>query len=315
MSQLPAYLVVCARLGINELISAECEALTGSKPGQDGIALCETIDNVPRSAYILRGLRLFAQASTLMELSQKIIAMDIPADEFKIEVLRLNSNIPFSRHQVILDIANALHGLPNLDAPRHNFEVVVREDGFYFGEVIAKCEHHYKPHANKPYHMSSSLPAQMARALVNLAAPPAKSILDPCSGTGSILLEAWSLGLVAYGCDNNPRMVGMTRKNLEHFGYPTEVQLIDAKEYKLQVDAVVTDLPYGHFQIMEESNIRGILKQCAQLAPLGVFVAGEDISKWLDESGYGQIEVYEILKKRNYDFKRFVHKVQSRLFG
>ena len=308
-------LAICTRQDLNELVNAECEALTGAKAQPDGAAFCQRIDAIPDSAYIARGLHLIAQEPTLAELIESIQKLDLYADKFKIEVSRLRNSPPVSSRQIIVQIADSLRGFPNLDQPQHSFEVVVRQDGFYFGEVITRCKHTYRLHEHKPYHMSSSLPAQIARALVNLVPTPSGSILDPCCGTGSILLEAQALGRLAYGCDINPRMVGMSRKNLAHYGYTADIQLMDACECQQQADAVVTDLPYGHFQIMEESNIRSILGQCARLAPRGIFVAGKDVSDWLAEAGYTQVEVYQVRKKRNYNFTRFVHRAQSRIFS
>jgi len=307
-----AFLAVCARLDDNELVNAECEALTGGKPDWDGIAACRDVEATWRGAYVLRGVHLLARADNLDALVNKISSMTIPADDFHIEVVQLKRGERVSERQTILALADVLLGNPNLDAPRHRFVALNRVDGLYFGEIVVESDHCYKQHASKPYHMSSSLSSQMARALVNLTAPSAATILDPCCGTGSILLEAQSLGLTAYGCDINPRMVGMSKKNLDHFGYTDDVQLLNAQECQQQADAVVTDLPYGRFQIMEESNIRGILEQCALLAPEGIFVAGEDLTSWMEESGYEQIEVYKVMKFN--EFKRFIHKTHSRNF-
>ena len=307
-----AFLAVCARLDDNELVSAECEALTGSKPARDGITTCREIEAIWRGAYVLRGVHLLASAGTLDALVNEISSLAIPADDFRIEVAQLKQGERISERQTILALADVLHGNPNLDAPRHRFVALNREDGLYFGEVVVESDHSYKRHASKPYHMSSSLSSQMARALVNLAAPSTATLLDPCCGTGSILLEAKLLGLTAYGCDINPRMVGMSRKNLAYFGYTAQVQLLEARDCQQQADAVVTDLPYGRFQIMEESNIRGILEQCTHLAPESIFVAGENLTHWMEDSGYEQIEVYQVMKFN--DFKRFVHKAHSQIY-
>jgi hypothetical protein len=141
----------------NALISAECEALTGSKPAADGIALCHDIERIRGAAFVMRGLRVLARAYTLEELAEAIAEQDIRAEEFQIEVLQL-SRQRISGRQTILAIANALHGFPNLDAPKQRFMTVVRNDGLYFGEIVIESDQSYKPHSAKPFHMSSSLP-------------------------------------------------------------------------------------------------------------------------------------------------------------
>jgi 23S rRNA G2445 N2-methylase RlmL len=108
----------------------------------------------------------------------------------------------------------------------------------WLGELLTENEHLADDAAGV---LQLSLPA----ALVNLVAPPARSILDPFCGTGSILLEAQALSMTAFGVDSNPRMVGMSSRNLAHFGYPTQVELGDALTTSRSADAMITDLPYG----------------------------------------------------------------------
>jgi len=301
-----SYLAVCPRLPGNDLAAAECEALTGGKPAEDGIAVCASIAAVPRAAYIQRGARLMAQADTLDELVSAIAGQQFPADDFRIEHLRLAKDRPLSWPAAVVALANAIHAMPNLEQPRHRFILLTRQNGLMFAEIETEADRSYEKHRHKPYHLSSSLPAQIARALVNLLPPTASTILDPCCGTGSVLLEVQALGLQAFGSDWNPRMVGMARKNLAHFGYPSEVKRLDARQQRQTVDAIVTDLPYGRFTSMKEDNLRGILQHCAELAPVAVYVAGWDISQWLFQAGYASIEVLRVPKRK--DFSRYVHR-------
>ncbi len=300
------YLAVCPRLPGNDLAAAECKALTGGKPAEDGIAVCDSIAAIPRAAYIQRGVRLLAQADTLDELVSAIAGQQFPADDFRIEHLRLSKDRPLAWPAAVVPLANAIHAMPNLEQPRHRFILLIRQDGLLFGEIETEADRSYEKHRHKPYHLSSSLPAQIARALVNLLPASATAILDPCCGTGSVLLEARALGLQTFGSDWNPRMVAMARKNLAYFGYPPNVERLDARQQRQAVDAIVTDLPYGRFTSMKEDNVRGILHHCAQLAPLAVYVAGWDISQWLYQSGYASVEVLRVPKRQ--DFSRYVHR-------
>jgi len=305
----PAYLAVCPRLPGNELAAAECENLTGAKPAADGIALCAGIAAVPRAAYIHSGVRLIAQANTLDELVAIIAGQDFPADDFRIEHLRLSKALSVDWPTAVVALANAIHAMPDLAHPRHRFLLVIRQDKLVFGEIENEADHSYEKHRHKPCHLSSSLPAQLARALLNLLPPSTATLLDPCCGTGSVLLEAQAVGLQAFGSDWNPVMVSMSRKNLAHFGYPVAVKRLDARRQRQAADAVVTDLPYGRFSSMDADNLRGILQHCAKLAPVGVYVAGTDISPWLYQAGYAAVEVFRVLKRQ--DFSRFVHRARG----
>jgi tRNA G10 N-methylase Trm11 len=303
------YLVLCSRAPGNELVAAECEALTGSRPGSNGLAACKTVDCVAQAAYLSMGIQPIAHGETLQALTMDLIRQSFSADRFRIEFLSLSKRVSTHPQDAILAVADAINGAPDLNHPQQRFLLITHENGFYFGEILAESARSYQKHDAKPYRTSSSLPSQLARALVNLAYP-ARSILDPCCGTGSILLEACATGVTAFGMDRNPKMVGMTRRNLQHFGYEAVVQRGDATQCTQTNEAVVTDLPYGRFLDLDENNIKAILRQMAVLAPLGIYLAEQDISAWLHEAGYQKVDIYHVRKRAG--LIRFIHRAQSK---
>jgi hypothetical protein len=48
-----------------------------------------------------------------------------------------------------------------------------------------------------------------------------------------------------------------------------------------------------------------------RLAPLAVFVTAADISPWLQEAGYGKIEVLRV--RKGLGFTRYVHRAHSQV--
>ncbi len=301
-------LAVCVRESRNELVPVECENLTGGRPDADGLAPCRTLEYISRAAYVRAGVRVIAHAQSLDALTGEIAQEQFEAQDFRIELVRFTEEVEADHKKTIVAVANAIRAFPNLEHPRHRFMLAIAESGFWFGEIEAEADHSYTRHDDKPWRTSSSLPSRLSRALVNLVAPPAQSILDPLCGTGSILLEAKSIGLAACGNDWNPRMVGMTRKNLASFGYTANVTLGDALSYNSPAEAVVTDLPYGKFLHKDEKKLRPILEHCARLAPIGVFAAGEDITEWLEGAGYREVEVYQIQHRSG--FSRYIHRAK-----
>ena len=301
------YLVLCSRVPGNELVAAECEILTGGRPGSDGLAVCSSVERVNQAVYLSSGLHRIAHGTTLQALAAEVTRQSFSAERFRIEYTCLSGRVTEDKQDAILAIADAINGAPDLDHPQRRFLIIVQDDGFILGEILVEVERSYQKHDGKPYRTSSSLPSQLARALVNLVYP-ARTILDPCCGTGSILLEACATGVTAFGMDRNLKMVGMTRRNLLHFGYQAVVQRGDAHLCTQTVEAIVTDLPYGRFLEHDEANIKAILRQIAILAPLGVYLAEQDISAWLQEAGYNKIDVFRVRKRAG--MTRFVHRAR-----
>jgi tRNA G10 N-methylase Trm11 len=300
-----SFAAICVRLPNNALIAAECASLTAGLPEADGFAPCQRVENIPRAAYIRTGLQILVHASNLNQLLETVAQANFPAHEFRIEFSSLSRTHAISPRQAIIALADAIPFYPNLERPQHRFLLVERHSGLCFGEIITESQHSYRIHDTKPYSISSALPSRLSRALVNLVSPPARSLLDPCCGTGSILLQAQSLGLQAYGADQNKTMVWMARANLAHFGYQAHVQHADARTCSQTADALVTNLPYGRLLQAEESTIRAILERGRTLAPQAVYVAEQDISGWLAAAGYPQVTVYPVSKHDG--FTRYIH--------
>jgi len=88
---------------------------------------------------------------------------------------------------------------------------------------------------------------KLSRAMVNLSGLNEDEILcDPFCGTGTILLEAESMGIKSIGIDFDKKMCDVTKKNLAENGYHSKI-INDRYERikKISFDGIVTDLPYG----------------------------------------------------------------------
>lgn len=269
--------------------------------------MCDAVDLVARAAYVHKGLRVIARARSLDGLAAEVEDSAFDAEGFQIDVHDPSGRLGMPTKEVAIRLADAIPCAPNLGNPRHRFVVAVAADEVLFGEVGSESDASYRQHDAKPWTTSSSLDGRFARALVNLV-PGAQSILDPCCGAGSIVLEAASLGLDAYGVDWKPAMAGMTRENLAHFGRHATVIKADSRTHRQAADAVVTDLPYGYVLDADERTTRAILDRCIDNAPAGVFVASADVTLWLEAAGYVDVEVCTVNKRAG--FSRLVHTAQ-----
>ena len=84
------------------------------------------------------------------------------------------------------------------------------------------------------------------------------------------------------------------------------MQLQDARAWHQPVDAIVTDLPYGKYSRVADEVVLEIFTQAAVIAPMGVFVAGMDLSAQMLAAGYAQVEVFAVPKAKG--FQRYVHR-------
>lgn len=296
----------------NELVAAECAALTGAMPDRaltHAVARNADIRRIPRAAYLRFGVRVVAEAPDLGALCRQLRACSFRADGFRIEFCRLDPDAPLKRTEAVPAAANAIDGRPNLSNPSERFLLAAMGGSVLFGRIETEPNRSYETHQRKPRRMSSSLPPRLARAMANLA-PDARTLIDPCCGSGSILLEAAALGMRAVGCDLNPKMVGMTLENARHFGYEIEAFKADARTLRRRADVVSTDLPYGKNLQADAANLQAIAANAARLAPMAVIAAGADIRPWMRAAGFADARVYKVPK--NAHFARYIHTGVSR---
>ena len=293
----------------NELVAAECTALTGARPAEDGFVQCASTDGIERAAYLRFGAVWLAYALTLDALLDEIAALHMQAEAFRVEIVMLPGGVSVPGFATMTAVADLIDGDPQLVAPRQRLVVVSRQDGFWFGEILTTADGVWKRHDEKPLRTSSSLPSRLCRAIVNLAVRPGDVVLNPCCGTGSFLLEAASMGAEVYGIDHNPKMIWMSRKNAAHFGYAAVVEQGEAKGWGRRGDVLLADLPYDRNCKTTDANVREIIESSVALAPRSVFVAEIDLTVWLSEAGYSNVSVYKAPKTPR--FTRFVHCVQT----
>lgn len=287
---MPKYLYLTATPdGLTELVRAECVALTGSVPNTDGIAISDRRVDVRRGAYLKSCSEILFETSSLTELCAKISAMGLHADEFRVSVVKKPRNLKINSMTLARDIGTAIRGSANLRQPHTTFLTVVTADKMWFGQLLSESDGVWLAHNQRPYVTSSSLPARLACVLVNLVARPGQRLLDPCCGTGTIVMAAAHSGIYATGYDVNPRMIGATTKNLQHFGLSADVTLGDARHIDGQYDAIATDLPYGINLVRDSTQEMEILSNLRTCAPKAAFIDLRDLSKTLTDLGY-QIE-------------------------
>ncbi len=314
----PQCLAVCIRHRGNDLVAVECANLTGGAPDEQGIALCRDVSLVARSAYVRTGATLIARGETLDGLLAEVAAADFDATGLRIETVRTTERFGDSSRDATIAVADAMRGFyPDLDDPRRRFLLTIRDDGFWFGAIGADGARGYRRHHAKPRQTSSALPPRLARALVNIVSPPARVILDPCCGSGSIPTEAAAMGLTVVASDRSPVAVEKATGNLAHFGYAVQVHQTDARHALPGADAVVTDLPYGIQLDYAEDEARDILTSCARATPVGVFVTKDDISGMLVDAGWHEVETFRHRRFTRYTrgFERTIHRARSRLIA
>lgn len=153
-------------------------------------------------------------------------------------------------------------------------------DGYLFtARRVIKASGRSEAFENRPFKRSIALRPEVARALVNLAhLREGEVVLDPFAGTGTVLTEAWLMGIRGVGVEIDPVIARGLRENIAYYGANAIPVYGDSSKTSLtNFDGVATDPPYGRGASTRGLGARAVyeffLRFLAEYLPHGRFAS------------------------------------------
>ncbi|WP_258525836.1 TRM11 family methyltransferase [Paenibacillus sp. YN15] len=287
---LPQYLYTFAcREEELELCRMEQRALFGREACPGGWLASSRLLEPGRSPFIRQRLFVRKRASSLEELVACAEGWSMEGRTFKLRYVPTAENgFDYGAcRQIERKVGAVIRGKAEMRQPETVLGVTDTDGGGWLLGELADNPAVWLAHQNKPQSYSTALSTRVARPLVNIALPwpdrelAGKTLLDPCCGMGTVLIEALSMGATASGSDVNPLAVQGARVNLAYFGYSDVVKLCDIAHAEGAYDAVIADLPYNLCSKSPRDEQLAILRHAAGLSGRIVLVTTE--AEELDE--------------------------------
>jgi tRNA (guanine10-N2)-dimethyltransferase len=188
---------------------------------------------------------------------------------FAASVFNLSNQTLSEKIETIIG-SSVKRGLPNakvsLKNPQKIVIGIIFDDYLILGltDYVAKKTWKLRRPRARPFFHPSALYPKFARGLVNLSrVKEGEIILDPFCGTGSILIEASIIGINSIGIDISMKMCKGALNNLKHFMLES-LGIINSDALMLpikNVDAIVTDVPYGRCASSRGIETLNLLKE------------------------------------------------------
>ena len=242
-----------------------------------------------RSVYIKGKLTVLYSSKNLNDIIHHIKNDQLTYYDFK--MMYLKNDITHIEYQDSLDAINLvcvpIQGSVNFKEPKVKLALTYINDTWYFGEYENELTWSLRMH--KPHSYSHSLNTRDARTLVNLAMGHClnQTLVDPCCGVGTVVLEALSMGVNIEGYDINRYVAYQARLNLEHFHYnPLIVNKKDMKVLDKKYDCCIMDIPYGVYSPFTYSQQLELISSTIHFTKRLVLVTHINMNKELQALGY-----------------------------
>lgn len=263
--------------------------------------------NASKSPFIKSKIKIIYSDEFLDRMVRKIKEDNLSYDDFKVSYVKSEQgDVQYEdRLEATRKIGFVVNGYPDMHKPRNPLAVTKINGLWIFGEY-ERNDFKWQKHNDKPYSYSNALGLRMARALVNIAMKDNEegTLIDPCCGVGTVVIEALDLGIKVKGCEISKQIAYNARENVEFLGYLRDtIVCYDMHKIKDKYDSAIIDIPYGLFSPVTLEEQKAIIHTARNICEKMVIVTFEDMEKFIVETGFSVIDKCVVPKG---NFKRHI---------
>ncbi len=148
-----------------------------------------------------------------------------------------------------------------------NLRIFIEHENAYVGVRLSKRPLHER--AYRQVERTGSLKPPVAAAMLRLVdLQPGQTLLDPCCGSGTILIEAAIIGAQARGGDSDAGALEAARLNTQAARVEVSLDQWDARRLPLaddSIEQVVTNLPWGRQVTVDDELEHFYRAVCAEI--------------------------------------------------
>lgn len=255
--------------------------------------------NPSRSPFIKQCVSLIYTGNTLKDILTQIRNDNLSYERFKVSYINYEDETLHlkERRSIEFEIGMNIEGEADLKSPEVLLAVMKIHGKWIFGEYKAN-EFHWQYHNRKPYSYSNGLGVRVSRAIVNIAVANnlKATVVDPCCGIGTVVIEALDLGINIKAWEINPLIAENAKKNLQYFDYENVITSGDMHNIEDKFDVSIIDLPYGLFSPTTLKEQVDIIKTARRISNKMVILSYENMDEYLISSDFKIVDKCDISK-------------------
>lgn len=264
--------------------------------------------NPSRSPFIKHCISIIYKEKSLNTIIEKIKSANLSFDDFKVCYIKSEDlDVSYNeRLKSVHDIGFVITGFPNIHNPKITLGISKVHDTWIFG-IYEKNNYLWHNHDKKPNSYSNALNLKTSRALVNIAMKNDfnLSLVDPCCGVGTVVIEALDLGFNVKGFELSKPIAKNARDNIEFFGYKRDIiRNFNMHDIKETFDVCILDIPYGLFSPITREEQINIIKTARRITTKRlVIITFENMDTIIENVGFKIIDKCSVSKN---NFKRYI---------
>lgn len=286
------YFINCSEME-KELCNMEMRSVFGKEPKAKYL-FSEKNFEPSRSPFIKLQIKSIYIEKNLENIINKIKDNKISYDDFKVNYIKSeDGDVSYEeRLKAVKEIGFVVAGFPDIHNPKIELAITKVKNKWIFGELI-RNNFQWQKHNDKPHSYSNAVPLRMARALVNIAVGDNRelTLVDPCCGVGTVVIEALDLGVNVKGYEISKPIACNARNNIEFLGYNREIiNSGDMHDINEIFDVAIVDIPYGLYSPVTLQEQVDIISTSRRIARKMVIITFEDMDNLIISAGFKILE-------------------------
>ncbi|MCB2292229.1 RNA methyltransferase [Clostridium algoriphilum] len=260
-----------------------------NKPLNEKHLFSNTYVDPSRSPFIKKCISIMYIGETIKQIIDLIVIDKLTSINYKVAYINVtDENIGFHESRKIeYEIGFSILGEAKMKNPETIFGIAKVADKWIFGECESNTSD-WLLHNKKPFSYSNALKVNVCRALVNIAVGNDLdcSVIDPCCGIGTVLIEAISMDINIKGYEINPFIGENAKTNLRYFGYDDVITIGDMNNSQNKFNVAIVDLPYGIFTQITPGEQLAIINSSRRIADRMVIITFDDMEQQITSVGF-----------------------------
>jgi tRNA G10 N-methylase Trm11 len=260
-----------------------------NKPLHDKYLFSDIYVAPSRSPFIKKCISIIYTGDTMKQIIDQIVIDKLTSVNYKVVYINATDEIMgfHEGRKIEFEIGYSILGEAELKKPENIFGIAKLNNKWVFGECESNTSD-WLLHNRKPFSYSNALKVNVSRSLVNIAVGNNLnySVVDPCCGIGTVIIEAISMQLKIKGYEINECIGKNAKTNLRYFGYEDVITIGNMHDIIEKFDVAIVDLPYNIFTQITPSEQLAIIESTRKIADKMVIITFEDMEMQITSVGF-----------------------------